>query len=86
MSATNGNVPERVSNAVSEVHKVPVVLQHQVTSVEVHIPLLEDIPEQFLLRHLLVPSVPQEWVHGRNRGHQYTSLPSKQQRGEAISD
>lgn len=42
-------VPEGVSYTILEIHKIPMVLDHEVSGVEVEVALMEDMPESLLL-------------------------------------
>lgn len=50
-------VPEGVSYAVTEVKKVPVIMEQEVSGVEIDITSFENIPEQLLLRQDVVPCI-----------------------------
>lgn len=63
-------IPECVSNPIFEVDKVSVVLEHQVSSVEIHITLFKDVSQQLLFRHGLISRVTKKRVGERQWGNQ----------------
>lgn len=71
---SNMKVPEGVSDAVTEIQKVPVVVEQEVSSVEIDVTNLEYISYQLLLRLDFVPSIAQELVHSCQRSYQNTWL------------
>lgn len=70
LSLVTLKVPEGVSNAVTEVKKVPAITEQEVSSVEIDVSSFKHIPEQLLLRLDLVPGVTQELAHGCERSYQ----------------
>lgn len=74
-------VPEGVSDSVTEVKKVPVIMEQEVSSVEIDISSCKHALQQLLLRLDLIPSVAQELVHSGQRSDQdpRLSCASKQE-------
>lgn len=79
-------VPEGVSDAVTEVKEVPVIVEQEVSGVEIDIPSFEHIPEQLLLRLHLVPSIAQELVHSCQRSYQDPCLSCAQKQDVPLVD
>lgn len=63
-------IPECVSNPVFEVDKISVILDHQISRVEIYISLFKHISQQLLFRHGFVPRVAKKRVGERQGSHQ----------------